>query len=475
MKNRNFLSVNSVRLAFFGSVFYWIYLALTSRMLIVSDATEYDYFGRMLAQNGWLEFFRSGPNLEPLYPTLIAFSLWLGKTVGLAYQPIQVLIQLLILFFSQLLTLRILRLLKINDLLSSLVIFYLGVSPGIVNSAFSLHSEILTYPLVLAIMLLAYQSRICLDGPRKRIILLAIPTGLLFVVMVLTKGVFELVTPLFLTLFLLAVLFTRNRKLITNTLIYLGVFLLVFYSLVNGYKLVNKVFNGRFTVTERGDWALYGNTARRMEPLTRERFLSALAYVPGENICKSIFGGQKCNFWSPWASSEFGHQKFSELSELGMPAREIQKALIRLSIEKVLQNPLQFTLLTLLEGAKMFFWESTMMGRVVYPAGLTRLFTWMPFKNGLRLGMSFLTLFAFIYLTGLIWRGRKNSLKNEGPLLFLLLCLMFIFSYMASYAIFCINPRYCLPVAPLYLIIIAYVFQRICFCSKKSKGGDLCG
>lgn len=468
-KNKFSILSNPVKLAFLFAVFYWVYLALTSRMLIVSDATEYFYFGKMLAQKGWLEFFKTGPNLEPFYPALIAFSMKLEKLFGISYQPIQVLFQLAILFLTQVLALRILRLLKVNDLLTALVIFYLGVSPGIVNSAFSLHSEIMTYPIILAIVLLTYKARLAFSGPKMRVIFLAIMTSLLFVLMVLTKGIFELVTPLFLFLFFLTVIFVCSRKVMVNTCIYMIVFFMVFYSFVCGYKLVNKVFNGRFAVTERGDWALYGNTARRMEPLTRERLLTGLAYIPGENTCKSIFGQQKCNFWSPWASGEFGHQKFSQLSEKNMAPKDIQNTLIQLSIQKVLQNPGQFALLSALEVLKMFFWESTMMGRVVYSEGLTRLFTWMPFKNGLRLGMSSLTLLAFIYLTVMLWRERKGILKKESPSLFLFFCLLFILSYIFSYAIFCITPRYCLPVAPLYLVIIAYVFQKMRFLRFKTK------
>lgn len=432
-------------------------------MSIIFDSIGYENLGKMLAQQGWVEFFKTGPNREPFYPALIAFSMKLGKIFGLSYQLIQVLIQLLILLFTQILTLRILRILKINDCLSALTILYLGISPAIVNSALSLFSEIVTYPLILGVMLLIYRSWLSFTGPRFRIILLAIATSLLFVLMTLSKGIFELVTPVFFFLFLISALFTRNRKFIVNTLVYLIFFLVIFYSLINSYKSANRIFNGSFTITNRGVLALYGPTARRMEPLTRERFLTALAYVPGEGVCRSLFGEEKCHFWHFWKAEEFALQKANELSKTNMPPDILNNKLISLSKQKVRQNPVQYGLLIAVEGLKMFFWESTQVGCVGYSVGLTKLFTWMPFKNGLRLGMSLVTFLAFVYLGALFWRERKDVLKTESSLLFLYLCVLFIFSFISSYSIFSILVRYLFPIVPLYLIIIAYVLQKVCF------------
>ena len=134
MKNKNFLLFrNPINLAFLISIFYWTYLFLTSRMSISCDAVTYESLGKTLAQQGWVEFFKIGPNREPLYPALVAFSMGLGKAFGISYQSIQVLIQLLLLFLTQILILQIMRLLKINKLITALTILYLGISPAIVN------------------------------------------------------------------------------------------------------------------------------------------------------------------------------------------------------------------------------------------------------------------------------------------------------------------------------------------------------
>ena len=450
---------NPINLVFVVSVLYWIYLILTSRMVIVYDATAYENLGKMIVDHGWVEFFKSGPNREPFYPALIAFSMSLGKVFGISYQFFQTIIQLLFLFLTQILTLRILKILKINNLLSALTILYLGISPAIVNSALSLFSEIATYPLILASMLLIYKSWLSFLGTKFRIILLAIVTSLLLVLIVLNKGIFEFVIPVFFVFFLSSAFFTRNRKVIFNVFVYLLVVIGFFYLLLFSYKSVNVIFNGSFTVSNRGAWSLYGSTARRMETLTKERFLTALAYVPGEGVCQSIFGEEKCRFWSFWKADELGSQKVSELSN--MPSEAVDNTLVVLTKQKVMKNPGQYFLLFSVEASKMFFWESTQIGYVMYPKGLTKIFTWIPIKNGLRLIMAFLTLLSVIYLIVLFWRKRMDFLKLENPLIFLYFSLLFIFSSVGFYSIFIIIARYLLPIVPLYLIIIAYVIQDI--------------
>jgi hypothetical protein len=73
MKNKNPLQ-NPFHLAFLASFIYWIYLTLTSHMIIEYDAINYEKMGKILAEKGWLEYFLSGPNREPLYPLLSKIS-----------------------------------------------------------------------------------------------------------------------------------------------------------------------------------------------------------------------------------------------------------------------------------------------------------------------------------------------------------------------------------------------------------------
>ena len=134
---------------------YWAYLFFSTKMNISMDAEVFNNVAEALSKNGWIHFFQSGPHREPLYPMLIIFSKRLSSLLHYPFDKIQTIIQLGFLFLTQLLTLHILRKLEINKALSLLIVLYLGVSPAIVNSAFSLFSEIITYPIVLGIIFVA--------------------------------------------------------------------------------------------------------------------------------------------------------------------------------------------------------------------------------------------------------------------------------------------------------------------------------
>jgi len=129
---------------------YWLYLFLASQMEIAMDASGYEILGSRIYQQGWDEYFRTGPNREPLYPFVISLAMRIGDFFSWPYPAVQKTFQILMLGFSQLLALRILRTLKVNQIVRAFVILYLGFSPALVNSAFSLFSEILTYPLMLS-------------------------------------------------------------------------------------------------------------------------------------------------------------------------------------------------------------------------------------------------------------------------------------------------------------------------------------
>lgn len=462
MKIKKRFFQNPILWAFLISFAYWIYLALTSRMEISCDAVGYEFLGKMLAEKGWADYFLGGPTREPFYPFLVSISMRIGSFFSFPYQPIQIFLQFLILFVTQLLMLRILRLLGINNWISALMIFYLGVSPAIVNSALSLFSEIATYPLILSIILLMHRSWISLSGPKRRTIIFAIASGLAFVLMTLAKGIFEAIVPVFACSFFLAALLTRNRRFILSALMFFAITLTVFYALISGYKLANKIFNGNFVITNRGAVMLYGGVARRTEPLTRERFLTALTYVPGEGVCEAIFGKEKCLFWGITKSDEFGFTKVGELTALGLRPEEVDKEIVWAAFKRILQKPGQFFLLWFMEGLKMIFWESTQIGFVSYSAGLTKLFCWMPIKNGLRFLMAMLTLAGLVYLVTFLFRERKNILKPQEDIkIMLFLIAIFIFLFTSAHALCIVVIRYAFPIVPLYLIIFAFFMQNI--------------
>ncbi|HLD69859.1 MAG TPA: hypothetical protein VJA17_03750, partial [Candidatus Omnitrophota bacterium] len=143
---------------------YWLYLLFFSNMIIVYDAGVFEDAGKMIYENGWIGFFKSGPRREPLYPFLVSLSMHAGEWLGISYHYLQKFIQIIFLFSTQLLLFKLLQELKANRTLSLVIILYFGFSPAIVNSAMSLYSEIASYPFVLLIVWLGYRSLRAVHG-----------------------------------------------------------------------------------------------------------------------------------------------------------------------------------------------------------------------------------------------------------------------------------------------------------------------
>jgi len=435
------IRINPIIAAFAISLSYWVYLFFASSMPITADSISYQEFGTLIHQKGMIPYFQTGPNREPLYPFIVSISMGIGEFFSAPYQFVQKIVQLLILFLTQILTLKILQKLKIGNILTSLCILYLGFSPAIVNSSLSLYSEIITFPLTLAVILLctknSWRSGICL--------------GLVFASLTFVKGAFELITPLFLIVYILSL---KNKRKV----IYILSILIAFYIPLNTYKAFNYKYNGNFVLTNRGAWALYGNTARRMEATTFQHFLVALAFMPGKGVCKKLFNETECDFWSYKRSDTLGYKKLAELTGQELSSSDLDSQLITLSKKEILKNPFQYSLYMGVEGLKMFFWESTKIGFVEYPKGLTALFDFALFKDGIRLIMSLLSFISFLYLTKFIWS--KQILTEEQKML--LFCIFALITcFIAIHSFFFVLTRYILPIAPLYLIAITFSIQNI--------------
>ncbi len=432
---------------FLLSLAYWLYLAHATRMNISCDAIGYQDLGRLLQNHGLLGYFQTGPNREPIYPLLVAASMHLEHITGLAYVRIMAIFGVLILLLTQALTYKILRLLNIRDGVCALVLAYLALSPALNNTAFSLYSEISALPFILGIVLASYYAWEAIkQNNRQGAMGYSALLGILLAAATLIKAVFECVSPVYLIIFFMTISLTEKSKKITTLLLCLAAAVSFFYVPITGYKWLNKQYNGNFAITNRASWALYGNTARRMQPLTVKRFAEALAYAPGEGVCNSIFGAQECDFWSYRESDQLGHDEEGGLINRHLSHEEINAALIRASAQKALHNPFQYTLLTLVEGLKMFFWESTQIGFVDYPHWLKRIYDIKILNNGLRFLASLVSLMAVVS----IWLQAFAPQRN--PLGFLIGLLVFL--YILFFSFFFILTRYALPIAPLYLISI---------------------
>jgi len=292
---------------FLLSLLYWLYLALTTRMEIVWDSIEYRSLGRMLESQGWIPYFTTGPHREPLYPLLIAASMRLEQITGFAYDKIMAFLGVIIMFLTQIMTYKILRLLNVRTAVCAMVLAYLAVSPALNNAAFSLYSEIAAFPVILGMVLAGTHAWNAVEQKdTQKAWGYGALLGLLLAAATFIKAVFECVAPVFLIMLFLAIL--REKKIassgtalpaMTQTLrqakqlglltqrlsvllLCMAAALSFYYVPVTGYKWLNMHYNGSFAVTNRGSWALYGSTARRMQPLTFKRLAEAAAYAPAK-------------------------------------------------------------------------------------------------------------------------------------------------------------------------------------------------
>ncbi len=181
--------------------------------------------------------------------------------------------------------------------------------------------------------------------------------------------------------------------------------------------------------------------------------------MPGQGVCTKIFSEKECDFWSFKYSDELGYGKLSELNAQNLSHTQLDKTLLNLSKKEIFKNPPLYVLYMGIESLKMFFWESTQIGFVTYPHWLTKLFIFTPFKNGLRLLIFFLTLFGFIFTGNDIWKNRKNLWQKNNPSIVFTFLLIVLFISIHSF--FFTLTRYSLPIAPLFLILIAYTTQNI--------------
>ncbi len=427
---------------------WWIYLGTHSQMILAQDALGYEALGRSIADKGFFpHYFLDGPNREPVYPLMVAFSMKMGFWYHLPYQPILTILGCVILGLNQLCALRLMQILNIQQHIAAAALLYLGFSPAINNMAFSLYSEIAALPFILPLFLLIYHLARSIENKRMGpSIAFALFIGIAFFLLTLVKASFEIITPLF-----FIVLYTTLWKNQDHRKIILLCALLSFCAFLlptQMYKNVNRAINGQYAITNRASWALYGNTARRMQPMDTTRILSGLAYTPGEGVCKHFFDSNTCDFWSYKKSDDLGMVKMTHLRNALQSPEAINQELLKASARHALSNPLQYAAWTILEGIKMFFWESTQIGFVQYPDWLQRIYTHAAFKDLLRLLVSLVTIAAIFFLG---W----NSLQGKNSLIMNMVG-AFILLFISTYSFFFILTRYCLPIAPLYIIVIAY-------------------
>ena len=431
-------------------------------MLIIQDAIGYEYLGKLLNDQGWLAYFQTGPNREPVYPFLISISMRLGDYLHLPYAFIQKYVHIILMLLTQCLVWKILDQLKTHTLLICAALLYIAFSPALINSTFSLFCEIATYPFILLLLLCLTRSWMIIQNDQTKIKMVsvwAIRSALLSILLTLQKGVFELIIPILVLPFLF-IFFSHlknNKQKCVGAFLFSLIFLLGFYSAISIYKGLNQKFNGQYVVTNRGSFALYGNIARRNQPLNAERLKTAWAFVPGENVCIDLFGHDACRFWSYRISDDLAKEKEAQLTAQNLSQAQISKEFNKSAIQLFRSNPFKQIFFMGLESLKMFFWETrNNIGFVVYPSWMTQFYEHRAFFYILSFVTATFALISLIYT--LVWLTKNAS--NEYRFAFLLFSIILTLSFIGLHSFFFVLPRYALPIVPLFVILIAFLLQQ---------------
>jgi hypothetical protein len=464
---RNRLSPQSLAyLAILISVLYWIYLYFATKMVVIYDAANYLSLAQLINDRGWSEFFRQGPQREPLFPFILSMSIRLATFASANYLKVQTAVNILFLLATQLLILRVLREMRINGYISATAIFYFGISPAIINSAFSLWSEIVTLPFVLLIAYAGAKLWIAMRRGSRVGIPWALALSLTFIVISLAKAIFEFVFYVFSIPFLLLLFYSSMKKWKGIIVVSISSLLILFagyLAFLQGFKSLNQNFNGHYVLAGRGPFIIYGSAVKRTKDLDHRMFWAGVASIPGEGVCRKMFSNEECDYWTELSQDQFGLSRLDTLKAQGLQGNDLDRTMMQEATRIILKKPGKYLWWFILEGFKMFFWESTQFGFVEYPATLQRIYDNTLFKNGLRLVLFLFTALGFTTAVVEVVRNRKRLLEpgSDGfSLLFLFLSVIAIAAFVFFYSFSTIHTRYAAPLAPLFLIFVAYTADR---------------
>jgi hypothetical protein len=450
--------------AFLLTSAYWLYLLITSQMLIVQDAVPYHKLGVLLHDEGWAAYFVTGPNREPLYPFLIAVSMKISEWTLLRWDSIQKIVQCLFLLNTQILMLTALRRINAHRYLTAFFILYIGISPSLVSCAFSLYSEIASILWPLGIVLLSGYCWTNMAGlGRSRCFYLGMLMALLFVCLTFVKGIFEMVTTIYMSIFWVRAIMAlkrRDRAVFYNLAVFLLTFSFFYYGLTTSYKFLNKSYNKQFTITDRGPRTFYSAATERTEPLNWGKLPAYLSTIPGNEFCFSSFDRPSCLYWSTFKQDGIGGDEIHALDLQGITGDEANRKLMDMGIKRVLLKPVHYFFFTFLEASRIFFWESTHTGFVVYPRWLEDLYGFPLFSKGISILTGVLMACSFYHLMAKARTYWGKGLDEGSALIFFSAWMILIFISLLSMCSLILE-RYLLTLAPLYIIVMAYFLNGI--------------
>lgn len=466
----------SIKTAFAIPFLFWIYLLFFSRMDIHFDAANYESLAVLLRSEGFVAFLKQGPFREPLYPFVIFTSMKLASFLGISYYKIQTCLQIVLLFSTQYLLYRTLMLLKIEEGLISILILYFGLSPAIINATFSLFSEIVALPLIISALLSAislWQS--ILEENFARVFRWGFLFALTATAVTFSKAILEYTFLLFLLPFAgLAIqsLLKKKFKRCACAIAFFSIFIVLFEGTITGYKSLNQRYNGHFALTDsRGQTMLYHYTMRRTPPLSKNLLPIAFFSIPGENVCKSVYG-EACKEW--WYDNYSLAEKMTkQIRKWGVvPEGSIPRVLFDLALEQILRHPLQYGLFASFEALKLLFWESTNIGYVFYPRPVRLLYDLTLVGKGLRLLMFLITFFSLTHVSFYLFRQRsllcRRSSNESERVQRLFFLWYFAVLFVGLYTSILTIARYALPIVPLYIAIIAFSLNQLFFPLRRS-------
>ncbi len=429
---------------------YWIYLLLNTRPIMIYDAINYDGLGRVIMNQGMDAYFHS-LNREPLFPYLVSRAMILAKTFGLGYHYYLKGILYVFLALTLIGIYRFARLLGAGRGVAGAGALYAGISPALLNSVLWLWSEAAALPLGIwgvYFSIRAWKAAMDFRGLGRVFFLSSLSAGC-FVLLLFVKAAAGAIVMLYMGPFLLAGIFFllfrgsgRSAALLMIVFIILG----SVHATSEWVKLANLRGNGNYALTSRVDYALYGNTVRRLEPLTPERISQAVLSVPRLGFCERVYGSA-CVFWSFPTSDRISFDAIADCNARGLSAEQRRSFFMKNSFSLMKQHPVQQGLLSALEGAKMLFWENRVYF-VRYPDWMVRLYSTNALVYTLCFGWAFLSLAA------LCFAFTRRSAE-------FLLAAVFILVFIAAYSLFFIDIRYALPIAPLFIALTAGMAGRI--------------
>ncbi|MCK5580650.1 MAG: hypothetical protein KAJ18_05185 [Candidatus Omnitrophica bacterium] len=323
-------------------------------------------------------------------------------------------------------------------------------------------SEIAVFPFALGIVLAGAKTwQKIPNAPYPEILINGLFLGFLFIGAMATKAIFFYILFLFMLPYLFRIIsFLRSKSFdhALRSIFFLFITLSVAMLFMHSMKSLNAHYNGRYIYTPNGARNLYGITNLRTDNLTKQRLQESFEITPGAELI--LFLEDNVN------------KKIVELKNQGVPKEDIDSRLVNLSLKKVATHPFRFSLFYTATGLKMLFWESTKTGFVIYPLWLDKIFSFTPFAIGLKFTMPILVLAGLLYGVYFIWINRKEMFCRQGPEVSHAILsgniLLLIFTFNLLHACFLVLPRFIFPVAPLYLILISFAFDRVLLTKKKS-------